>query len=511
MNAVRSRRVGDAAALAAALLLGGLPLCAGLAELVVEPAALSELLGERLLRLWGQTVTLGLCTALASLLVGGAVGWTLAHCRGTGWLAALLPVPLILPPWIAGVAWSEATSLAGFWGAVFLLTASLWPLVALFALRGFRTHRRATEVAVLARGRGAAFRRVELPLALPSLLSGALLVFVFATTDFGVVDFLSFSTKQPFVVLSSEIFQKWSHIGSGVGAAVASLPALCSSIVALLLILRLEARHAGRHRGPAPPPAHLERLGAPRLLALLLLLLLMAVPVVVMAGWTLRGKNPLASVAAHRDAILTSLGVALASGLVVALLGVRLARLTLRPGRGGLLLLVLLLPLAAPAVTFAVGEVRLWNHPWNPLADAVYPSTLLLVLALAGRFLPLGVLAARALLLRQDESPLLAAQLVARPAWQRWWHVELPLLAPATGLAFTLGFLLALRELDIMVLVPAGSRTLAHVIFGMVHIGSDAVTAALCLTLLLLVLVPAIAARLLGVPGVDCEPGTRAP
>lgn len=510
MNARRSRRVGDAAALAAALLLGILPLVAGLVEVLFEPAELGALFGPRLLRLWGQTVTLGLTSALASLAVGGAVGWTLCHCRGTGLLAALLPLPLILPPWIAGVAWSETAPLRGFWGAVFLLTASLWPIVALFGLRGFRAARRASEVAVLARGRAAAFRQVELPLALPSLLSGALLVFVFASTDFGVVDFLSFTTQQPFVVLSSEIFQKWSHVGSGVGAAVASLPALLSSLVALGVVLRLEARHAGRQRGPAPAPGALRPLGAPRRLALLALLALMCVPVVVMAGWALRGSNPLASIAAHRAAIVTSVTVAVSVALVVALLGVRLARLTLQPGRSALLLL-LLLPLAAPAVTFAVGEVRLWNHPWNPLADAVYPSTLLLVLALAGRFLPLGVLAARALLLRQDESPWDAAQLVARPAWQRWLQVELPLLAPATGLAFALGFLLSLRELDIVVLVPAGSRTLAHVIFGMVHIGSDAVTAALCLTLLLLVLVPAAAARLLGVPGVDCEPAARAP
>ena len=60
-----------------------------------------------------------------------------------------------------------------------------------------------------------------------------------------------------------------------------------------------------------------------------------------------------------------------------------------------------------------------------------------------------------------------------------------------------------------VVLVPAGSRTLAHVIFSMVHIGSDSVTAVLCLTLFALVLVPAVVGRLLGVPGVDCRPPGR--
>ena len=127
-----------AVALIAALVLGLLPFLAGFADLITDPAALADLASPRLLGLWSNTVLLGLATAIASLLIGAPVGWVLARCRGAGPLGALLPVPLILPPWVVGVAWTEAAPLSGFWGAVFLLTASLWPLVALFAVRGFR-------------------------------------------------------------------------------------------------------------------------------------------------------------------------------------------------------------------------------------------------------------------------------------------------------------------------------------------------------------------------------------
>jgi iron(III) transport system permease protein len=499
--------------IAVALVLGLAPLVAGLADLVTSPTALSELFSPRILSLWGGTVLLGLATAVCSALVGAPVGWMVARCRRTGLVGALLPLPLILPPWVVGVAWTEAAPLSGFWGAVFLLTASLWPLVALFALRGFRATARAGEAAVVFRGRRAAWRKVELPLALPSILSGALLVFVFATTDFGVVDFLSFSSPEPFVVLSSEIFQKWARVQSGEGAAAVSVPAILSSLVALGGMLALERRHLGRFRGAAPRVPRLARLGAPRVAGLLALAAITAVPLVVLVGWSLKGDDPLAPIGAHRDKIMLSVMVAAATGLLVAGFGVKLARLTLAwgPRRGDRLFALLLLPLAAPAVTFAVGEIRLWNHPWNPLADAVYPSPVLLVLALTGRMLPLGVLAARAVLVRQDPLPYAAARLTGRPFLTRWLRIELPMLAPATGLAFSLGFLLSLRELDIIVLVPAGSRTLAHVIFSMVHIGSDAVTAVLCLTLVALVLVPAMVGRLLGVPGVDCGPSGRVP
>ncbi len=491
-----------------ALILGLAPLLAGLLDVLTTPEALADVFNARVLSLWGGTVLLGLATAASSMLVGVPVGWTVARCQRTGWVGALLPLPLILPPWVVGVAWTEAAPLSGFWGAVFLLTTSLWPLVALFAVRGFRSTTRAGETARLFRGRSASWRQVELPLAMPSILSGTLLVFVFATTDFGVVDFLSFSSPEPFVVLSSEIFQKWARVQSGAGAAAVSVPAILSSLLALAGILLLESRHVGRFRGALPRAPQFQRMGVGRGLGLLALAAVTAVPLVVLAGWALRGETVLAPIAAHRDKIVLSVLVAAATGALIAGLGVKLARLTLEwgPRRGGRLLALLLLPLAAPAVTFAVGEIRLWNHPLNPLSDLIYPSPLLLVLALTGRLLPLGVLVARAVLVRQDNLPFAAARLAGRGGWERWCRVDLPMLAPATGLAFSLGFLLSMRELDMVVLVPAGSGTLAHVIFSMVHNGSDAVTAVLCLTLVALVLVPAAVARLLGVPGVDCEP-----
>jgi iron(III) transport system permease protein len=206
------------------------------------------------------------------------------------------------------------------------------------------------------------------------------------------------------------------------------------------------------------------------------------------------------------DDVTRSVLCGLATGLVVALLGTAVARLSLRlppAGEAGLLALVLL-PLAVPGVLFALGEVSFWNHPANPFAAALYTSPALLVLAGAGRFLPLGVLAARALLARRDEGPSEAARLTGRSALRRWWSVELPLMAPAASLAAVLGYLLSLRELDLNHMLPAGNASLIRYLYGVVHTGSDDKTAFLAVLLAACVLVPAAAARLLGAPGVDC-------
>ncbi|RKY22542.1 MAG: hypothetical protein DRQ55_00460 [Planctomycetota bacterium] len=499
-----------AAALLVLALLVWLPFGAALGELFVEPGAMLEAVASpRVLGLLGSTVALGLLVALCSCLVGVPVGRLLARTRGplAGALALLLPLPLVLPPWMTGVAWTQLLPLSGIWGATFLLTASLWPLVALFSLRGFNAAGRAGDVARLARPHGrAAFFAVELPLALPSVLSGALLVFVFAVTDFAVVDFLSFADPEPFVVLASEIFQRWARLESSAGAAAVSLAAVLPCLLALGGVLWIERRHEGRFAGVSLPGRAAPKPSASGRAGLVLVLLVVLLPPGVLGRWALGAEAPLDTLLAARDAALSSLAAALAAGALVAVAGVLVARATLRarPGLGSLLLGGALLPLAAPGVMFAVGEIRAWNHPANPLAELVYTSPLLLVLALAGRYLPLGVLAARALLVRLDEGPLAAARLSGRPPWRVAVSVLLPMLWPAVALAFMLGYLMGMRELDMIVLVPAGSATLAHRIFSMVHIASDDLTAVLCLALLALSLVPALAARLLGLPGLGC-------
>jgi len=380
-------------------------------------------------------------------------------------------------------------------------------------VRGFTSAGRAADVATLAVGARRSWWRVELPMAGPSILSGALLTFVFAITDFAVVDFLSFADPEPFVVLSSEIFQKWARLESGAEAAAVSTAAIVPALLALMGVLWVERSQRGRQRGQGREQGRAERPGVWSVVGLVLVVATMVVPTVVLCTWCLEAEDAAAILGAARDSVFQSLSVALATGASVAVLGVLLARLTLSwsPARSTVLLALILAPLAAPSVMFAVGEIRLWNHPANPLADWVYPSPVLLVLALTGRYLSLGVLTARALLLRQDEGPYLAEQLVPRPFLSRLFVVRLPMLAPAMGLAFSLGYLLSMRELDMIVLVPAGSGTLAHRIFSLVHIASDETTALLCVTLVALVLLPLTAVRLLGVPGVDCGPQDRRP
>ncbi len=490
--------------LVAVLLLAVAPVLAIGASLFDAPAGTWELLfSARVGRLTLATAGLGLGTAAAAALVGLPVAFALHRRRDllARLTSSLLPLPLILPPWMAGLALAGSVRLSGWGGAVALLGAALWPIVTLFALRGLSAAAAAGESARLLAGARAARRSVEWPLALPSTAAGLALVFIFAVTDFGVVDFLSFNVPEPFTVLSSEIFAKWQRMGSAVDAAAVSLPALALGLAALAALLWAERRHAGLARGnPVRVPAARAPGPAGRL-SLALLLAVMLAPLVVLAMWAARAPAALDVLSGSADEALASAGAAAGAGLAIALLGTALARLSLRlgPRAEALLLALALLPLAAPGVLYAVGVLRLWHLPGNPFDETLYRSPALLMAALAGRSLSLGVLAARALLARADPSPFEAGRLSGRAAPLRWAAVDLPLLAPALGLSFALGYLLSLRDLDLVTLLPAGNATLLHQIYALVHISSDALTALLCLLLAALALLPAAAALLLGV------------
>lgn len=121
-------------------------------------------------------------------------------------IEALLTIPLILPPTVMGffllVSMSDANIVGRFWRALFdqslvfsfegLLLASMLvniPFAVQPALRAFESVggdlREAAETCGMSRWR--AFKRVELPLAWPGILTGGVLTFAHTLGEFGVV------------------------------------------------------------------------------------------------------------------------------------------------------------------------------------------------------------------------------------------------------------------------------------------------------------------------------------
>jgi DNA-binding beta-propeller fold protein YncE len=92
---------------------------------------------------------------------------------------------------------------------------------------------------------------------------------------------------------------------------------------------------------------------------------------------------------------------------------------------------------------------------------------------------------------RVDPDLIDVARLEGASRWQILRHVQWPQIAPAAAAAWYIVFLLCLWDVESMILVvPPGGETLALRIFNLLHYGYNAQVNALCLTLLVLALLP---------------------
>ncbi|CAN5182951.1 ABC transporter permease [soil metagenome] len=152
-----------------------------------------------------SALTSGL-TVLICLAVGTPLAWLLARVDfpGRSVLRALVVVPLVLPPVVAGVALSSALGRNGLIGAAirdvtgytipFTTTAVViahafvaMPFFVLAVEGAFRSTGAGYDAvaATLGASRWTTFRRITLPLALPGLLAGCALAWARSLGEFG--------------------------------------------------------------------------------------------------------------------------------------------------------------------------------------------------------------------------------------------------------------------------------------------------------------------------------------
>ena len=152
------------------------------------------------------SIGVSLLATLCSVVFGVPLAWILARgtFRGRAVLRALVILPLVLPPVVAGVGLLQALGrrgIVGGWldrvvgiqltfttaGAVIAATFVSIPLVVLSAEAGFRSLDPRFERAAAVLGASPAYtlRRVVLPMVAPQLVAGAVLAWARALGEFG--------------------------------------------------------------------------------------------------------------------------------------------------------------------------------------------------------------------------------------------------------------------------------------------------------------------------------------
>ena len=240
------------AALATALLV--VPLVAMVAA--VDWAGLGDELRSEPLR---EALRLSLVTSTAAMLICLALGlplaWVLARVdfAGRGLLRALVTVPLVLPPVVAGIALRTAfgrtgvigeplLELTGFsfpfttWGVVLAHTFVSMPFVVIAIEGALRSADKEYDAAAATLGasRWTAFRRVTVPLAMPGILAGMVLGWARSLGEFGAT--ITFNGNYPGTTQTMPTLIYVTRQADQDAALALSLVMLMVSIGVLLLL-----------------------------------------------------------------------------------------------------------------------------------------------------------------------------------------------------------------------------------------------------------------------------------
>ena len=190
-----------------------------------------------------------------------------------------------------------------------------------------------------------------------------------------------------------------------------------------------------------------------------------------------------------RDSLLASLWISASCATLAVPVALVVGHASARLRAGWSLEILSVLPVAAPAILFGIGHIVLWNRP---ATAAFYASGGLVVVLLLGRFLAFPILScgrACGALGRELEE---AAELCGAGPARRLASIVAPPLGSSLAGAWVLVFVLAMRELDAAILVPAANRTAMFGLFNAVHFGRDDFVAALALLIVFVTVAPGL-------------------
>ena len=456
--------------------------------------------------------TTGLTTAIGVPL---AVLLGKSDLPGRAWLILLFSVPLLPPPYIAAVAWSNLLSthgalqrVSGTWlaewawnnlfglpGCVLVLFSTLLPFFLLLTMASLRSiDPRLEEAGRIVARWPAVLKGITLPLILPGILLAATLVFLLSLGELGVPLFLRYNV---FAVESFTEFSAFLNFGLATAAAVplALLTLLALGLEWLVLGEKLQVlRPAAGHTLHVA----LGRLRTPVFVAVVLLCtMLVVLPLSALlfqagSGAAYREALGLAADSLVRSVAYAGTGACLLTAFGF-LLGYLLHTRALQIWRAADALTLLLF--ATPGAVIGIGLVTLWNRPATSL---IYATPLIILLGYMAQYAALTSRAVSAALAQVPNSMEEAAEVMGAGWLRRVVWITAPLCWRGLLAAWLVAYIFCLRDLSISMLVyPPGRDTFPVRIFTLMANSPAERIAALCVILVAATLVPLGALALL--------------
>lgn len=442
-----------------------------------------------------RSVGLAVAVTAGSLVIGVGGAWlvTRTDLPGAAVWRVLLALPLAMPSYVAAWAWiGFRPSLAGPLGAFVVLTSVSFPYVYLPVSAALRRVDPGLEDAARSLGRRpfAVFVGVTLRQTRTAAVGGALLVGLYALSDFGAVSIMRYES------LTHALYRSYRSSFDRTPAAVLG----CVLVLLAVLILVVEHRRSRRDRvakvsGGAPRPAPTIPLGRwrwPSFAALSALMLgCLGVPAWSLVYWLRRGTS---TTDWNRlvDAVGTTFWVAAAGALITVLIALPVGILSARYG-GRTSRMVTTAAYAShslPGIVVALSLVFFGIR----FASPVYQRTPMLLFAYVVLFLSLAIAAVHNSVAQAPPALDEMARCLGRSTLGTWVEVTLRLAAPGIGAGTLLVFLTIMKELPATLLLrPIGVDTLATRLWGYTEGASFAAAAPYAAAIVLLAAIPTTA------------------
>ena len=480
-------------------------------------------------------------TVLATFL-GVSLAWINArtNCPGRDYLEPYNLIPFFLSPFIGAIAWHNlgepqtgllnnwARQIFGIegaiinvdniWGVIWVTGIFFAPLVYLFVVGSLRRMDPSLEDS--ARTTGAGLVRttmtVTLPLVMPGILSGAIIVFVTSAGEFGVP--FKLSAPYGWETLTTQIFSK--AVGDDANHFLGAAMSMALGVITVFLIWVQQRYIAPRSfttvTGKGFRPNVLD-LGRWRWLAFAYNLMFIAVAVVLPIVcliivslhpvWT--GKIVWAdlttinyvktlfwwrpdAIAAATNGIVNSLILAFGGASIAMVMALVISYMIHRTKGFGVRMLDFLsvVPIGFPGIVLAMGVLVTY------IQTPIYATLWILMLAYITRFFPYGQRNISSIMLAISEELDQSSRMAGASWFTTLWRITIPLLKPGLFAGWILLFIIFLRELSIsIILFTTGTETLSVGVYYLTNFENEPLTAALSMAQTVLLLIAIYAFR----------------
>jgi iron(III) transport system permease protein len=480
-------------------------------------------------------------TVLATFL-GVSLAWINArtNCPGRDYLEPYNLIPFFLSPFVGAIAWHNlgepqtgllnnlARDLFGIegaiinidniWGVIWVTGIFFAPLVYLFVVGSLRRMDPSLEDS--ARTTGAGLLRttmtVTLPLVMPGILSGAIIVFVTSAGEFGVP--FKLSAPYGWETLTTQIFSK--AVGDDANYYLGAAMSMALGIITVFLIWVQQRYIAPRSfttvTGKGFRPNVLD-LGPWKWLAfgynIFFIMVAVVLPIVCLIivslhpVWT--GKIVLAdittvnyvktlfwwrpeAISAATNGIINSLYLSFGGASIAMALALVISYMIHRTKGFGVRMLDFLsmVPIGFPGIVLAMGVLITY------IQTPIYATLWILMLAYITRFFPYGQRNISSIMLAISEELDQSSRMAGASWFTTLRRITIPLLKPGLFAGWILLFIIFLRELSIsIILFTTGTETLSVGVYYLTNFENEPLTAALSMAQTVMLLIAIYAFR----------------